>query len=141
MKENFTKDFIQFKTKLDSFLISTNFNSKCKEYENMLDEINSIPLDAMKDEIKNSLDFQRVLEQSHSLMQKIVLLYKELDNIFKMDEKSLGELTDYNIETVEEIVTKHLREAASLIHQFDAVSAKSRKIIEALEDPFIYQGM
>ena len=141
MHEDFSKDFAQFKVKIDNFVVSTHFNSKLTQYENMLHEITAISLDDMKEDIKNSQDFIQTLEQSRDLMAKIVSLNKELDTIFKMDEKDLGEFSDHNLSMVEISIGKSLNEAADLLYQFDIVSAKGRKIIEVLEDPFIHQGM
>lgn len=141
MNEDFSKDFAQFKIKMDSFIVSTHFNSKLSQYENMLHEITAISVDDMKEHIKNSADFLHALEQSRDLMDTIVFIHKKLDTIFKMDEKSLGEFSDYDLSMVEKSVGEHLSKVADLVHQFDIASAKGRKIIEVLEDPFIYQGM
>lgn len=141
MNEDFSKDFAQFKIKMDNFILSTHFNSNLTQYENMLHEIKAISIDDMKEHIRSSEDFLHALEQSRDLMNTIVSIYKKLDAIFKMNEKSLGEFSDYDLGMVEKSVGENLSKAADLVHQFDIASAKARKIIEVLEDPFIYQGM
>lgn len=141
MQEDPLNDFSGFKTKLDSFIVSTHFHSKRKEYEEMLQQIASISLEDMKEEIRESADFKLALTQSHTLMERIVSVYQELNTIFTMDEEALKEFSGGDLSMIEKNVSTYLAEAANLVHQFDLASAKARKIIEVIEDPFIYQGM
>lgn len=141
MEEDFSEDFAQFKTKIDSFVASTHFHIKRSEHEGVLHHIESIVLDDMKEDIKNSTDFRKALEQSHDLMKKIVSAYNTLDSLFKMDQDTLAKFSGHDINMLNKSVSKHLSDIADLEHQFDLASAKTRKIIEVIEDPFIYQGM
>jgi len=74
-------------------------------------------------------------------MERIVAIHKELDEIFEMDETTLGLKFKYNLNEVDELIGKKVKEAANLIHQFSIVSEEGRKAIEMVDDPFLSQAL
>ena len=141
MKEQFAQEYPQFKAKIHNFIVSSYFNSKTKEYEEMFNQMVSVSPEDMKESIQKSPEFLQARNQSLSLMEKIVTLHKGLDFIFKMEENALAEFCQYDLKRVDQRVAQDLKEAATLLQQFDLVSEKGRKVIEMLEDPFLSQGM
>ena len=141
MKEAFQQDFSQFSAKLDEFIASSHFTAKKEEYEKMLKQVASIAPEEMKTSLQESKEFRQALEQSLTSIEALVSLYKGLDIIFKMDETALGKWCNYDLSLVDKRVSSDLKEAGSLLLQFDKASAKGRKAIELLEDPFASQGM
>lgn len=141
MNENFSKNFAEFKTKINDFLISTHFNSRLVQYEDMYNKTASVSTTDMKESIQNSPEFLHARQQSLDLMENIISLYKGLETIFNMDEETLGKFCQYDLNIIDQTVAKDLNEAASLLRQFDIASEKARKVIELIEDPFLSQGM
>lgn len=141
MKEDFSKNFAEFKTKTNDFQVSTHFNSRLGQYEDMFNKIASICLTDLKESIQKSPEFLHARQQSLDLMENIISLYKGLETIFNMDEDTLGEFCQYDLNIIDQTVAKDLNEAASLLRQFDIASEKARKVIELIEDPFLSQGM
>ena len=141
MKETFKQDFAQFSANLNEFITSSHFTAKKKEYEEMLRQVTSIAPETLKISIQESKEFRQAFEQSLTSIQALVSLYKGLDIIFKMDETALGKWCDYDLGLVNKRVSTDLEEAGNLLFQFDKASAKARKAIELLEDPFVSQGM
>ncbi len=141
LEESFHTDFPHFKAKIEAFVDSTNFYANKDIYEDISVKIASISPDDLKESIRTSVEFVRAREQSLDLIQKAVKLYQGLDEIFTMDEESLGVICEYDLTSLERRVEKELKEAADLLRQFEIASEKSRKIIESLEDPFLSQGL
>ena len=141
MEEAFYKDFPLFKAKLDEFIASSRFNIRLEEYEEILKQTESITPEEMKKSLQNSKEFRQALKQSLGLMEKIVSLYTGLDKIFKMDETALAAWCDYDLSLIDKRVSADLAEAGNLLLQFNNASAKAKKVIELLEDPFALQGM
>ena len=140
MSSEFSLAFPLFKEKLQEFRTSSSFDSKTKEYENMLEQIRSALPQQRELYLQKSPELLQTVEKSLEAIQKIVSLHNELDQIFNMDEEELGSFCDYDLKKVEHVISKGLQEVANLLYEFEKISRQGRKMIEVLEDPFLSQG-
>ena len=141
MKEDFHLEYPSFKTQLQNFIDSTHFNSKLKEYKQILSSINSIEVKDMKPFIQDSAEFIQVRNDSLELIQKIVHTNDELDNIFKMHEESLGVFCNFDMASLHKTIEEKLQSLATVVQKFDDVSQKGRDILEDLDDSNLSQGV
>lgn len=141
MKEDFTQEFTEFKSRLNEFIQSTFFHTKFKEYQDLEKQMCSISDEQMNEFTQDIPAFTGIYEQSLGLLQDIISLHQGLNKIFSMDEKTLGDLFDYDLREVDKRVSKDLQEIASLLKQFEMVSEKGKKTLEHLNDPFLTEGI
>ena len=140
MSSEFSQNFPLFKEKLQDFIVSSSFDSKTQEYKIILEAIRSAFPQQREHYLHTSPDFLQTVEKSLFTMKRIVSLHDELDQIFKMDEETLGTFCDYDLAKAEQVIGKGLQEVANLLYEFENISRQGRKIIEVLEDPFLSQG-
>ncbi len=141
MQDDFAQEYPEFRLRLDDFILSTFFHSKLKEYQDLAEQMSSVSDEQMKVFTQDIPEFMGIYEQSLSLIHEIVSLHQGLDDIFSMDEKTLGSFCQYDLREVDKRVSKDLQEIALLLKQFEKVSEKGKKTLEHLNDPFLTEGI
>jgi len=141
MKEDFHLEYPSFKTQLQNFIDSTHFNTKLKEYEQMLSSIGSIEIKDMKVYLQDSIEFVQARNESLELIQEIVHINQELNTIFGMDEERLAKFCSHDIHNLHKIIESKLNNSAISLQRFDDVSKKGRDILEGLDDSLLSQGV
>lgn len=141
MQAQFSQEFPKFKAKIKNFITSTKFKEKSAEYEELFNQMASVAPDDMKHYIEKSPAFLQARNKSLAYMERIVAIHKELEEIFEMDEITLGLKFKYNLNEVDELIGRKVKEAANLVHQFGIVSEEGRKAIEMVDDPFLSQAL
>ncbi len=141
MQDDFAQEYPEFRLRLDDFILSTFFHSKRKEYQDLAEQMSSVSDEQMKVFTQDIPEFMGIYEQSLSLIHEIVSLHQGLDEIFSMDEETLGSFCQYDLREVDKRVSKDLQEIALLLKQFEKVSEKGKKTLEHLNDPFLTEGI
>lgn len=141
MQDDFAQEYPEFRLRLDDFILSTFFHSKRKEYQDLAEQMSSVSDEQMKVFTQDIPEFMGIYEQSLSLIHEIVSLHQGLDEIFSMDEETLGSFCQYDLREVDKRVSKDLQEIAVLLKQFEMVSEKGKKTLEHLNDPFLTEGI
>lgn len=141
MQDDFAQEYPEFRLRLDDFILSTFFHSKRKEYQDLAEQMSSVSDEQMKVFTQDIPEFMGIYEQSLSLIHEIVSLHQGLDEIFSMDEETLGSFCQYDLREVDKRVSKDLQEIALLLKQFEMVSEKGKKTLEHLNDPFLTEGI
>ena len=141
MQAQFSQAFPKFRTKIQNFIVSTKFKKKSAEYEKLFNQMASVAPDDMKYYIEKSPAFLKARNKSLAYMERIVVIHKELETIFEMDEITLGLKYRHDLNGVDELIGKKVKEAANLIHQFDIISEEGRKAIALADDPFLSQSL
>ncbi len=136
-QEQFSQEFPKFQLKINNFILNQNFTQKTKEYTEMFNQMASISPDDMKEYAQKSPAFLKARNESLELMERIVAIHLELQELFKMDEESLGKAYEHNLNAVDEKIAAKLKEAATLLHHFNIASEKGRKAIERADNPFL----
>ena len=139
-EEQFSQEFPKFQLKINNFILNQNFTEKTKEYTDMFNKMASVSPDDMKEYIQKAPLFLKARNESLELMERVVALHLELEEIFKMDEESLGKAYEYNLNAVDEKIAAKLKEAATLLHHFNIASEKGRQAIERADNPFLAQA-
>ena len=138
-KETFSEDYKKFQVKIHKFVVEQNFADKVKQYTEYFDQMASLSPDDLKEFIQKSPTFLKARNQSMELMERIVATHHGLEEIFKMDEETLGKAYNYDLSKVDEKIAKDLKDAANMIYQFNIVSEQGRKEVEKINNPFLNQ--
>jgi hypothetical protein len=140
-KAQFLEDFPKFQVKIHNFVRDTNFAAKTEEYTELFNQMASVSPDDMKEYIQKSPAFLNARNKSLALMERIVALHRGLEELFRMDAETLGKEYGYDLAKVDRRIAQELKEAATLLHQFDRVSEEGRKAIEQVDSPFFSQAL
>lgn len=140
MQVQFSQAFPKFRAKMQSFIVSTKFKAKSAEYEELFNQMASVAPDDMKHYIERSPAFLNARNKSLACMERIVVIHKELEVLFEMDQVTLGLKYRYDPNGVDELIGKKVKEAANLVHQFSIVSEEGRKAIQMADDPLLIAG-
>jgi len=135
MHVQFSQAFLKFRAKIQRFIISANFKEKSAEYAKLFNRMASVTPDDMKHYIEKSPAFLNARNKSLACMEHIVVIHKELEALFAMDEIT-GLKYRYDLNGGDELTGKKVKDAANLIHRFGKISKEGRKAIALADDPF-----
>ncbi len=141
MQAQFSQEFPKFKAKIQNFIVSARFKEKSAEYEKLFNQMASVAPDDMKHYIEKSPAFLNARNKSLAYMERIVMIHKEIETIFEMDEITLGIKYRYDLNGVDELIGKKVKEAANLVYQFGIISEEGGKPIALADDPFLSQSL
>ena len=140
MQEQFSNDFPKFKAKIQNFIAAQHFDTRLQHYNKLFDEMSSVAPDDMREYVEKAPKFLEARNKSLQIMERIVAIHTELDTLFKLDEKALGNAYDFNLKKVDQKIADSLKEAAYMIDQFEVYSEMGRKAIEQADSPFFSQA-
>ncbi|NOQ29596.1 MAG: hypothetical protein GQ570_00585 [Helicobacteraceae bacterium] len=140
MQEKFSEEYPKFKAKIHNFIVSTNFVAQQEEYEKLFDQMANIAIDDIKEIVEKSPKFLDIRNRTLQYMERIVEIYRELDEIFKMDEITLGLKCKYNLATIDKQIAEYVQESAKLIFHYKELSDQGREIVDSINSPFFQQN-
>jgi len=121
MHVQFSQAFLKFRAKIQRFIISANFKEKSAEYAKLFNRMASVTPDDMKHYIEKSPAFLNARNKSLACMERIVVIHKELEALFEMDEITVLKYR-YDLKGGDELIGK--------------ISKEGRKAIALADDPF-----
>ncbi len=130
----FHDEYVQYKEKIQDFLVANNFETKHKEYQALFYEMNTLSDQELDIYAEQSPLFLEARKLSLRIIERIVEIHDELQEIFNLDEEKTAQRCKDELLDLDRYIAASLQESAALLEEFNEAREAGRIALDEVSD-------